>query len=465
MFGFLIKEQNKTVHNYLVNLVSVFCLLLPALYNGYPIVTSDSGSYISAGWILDVPIDRPITYSIFIRMASLSGFSLWGVLIAQSLILVYYLKRMSKHVLQEKYSDRLFLILVLLLTSFSSLGWVTSQIMPDIFTPILLLAVADYYLTPNNTLKQKTISFILLWIYIEQHNSNLLIELLFCTLVLVYCFFKKHQKLFQKTRFLFILTIFSFVSISFFNLWEGNSFRPSASSHVFMMSRMAENGILDQVLEEYCLTENYSICEYQGRLGNRQWDFMWDNENGHLQNAGGWQNVEKEYNKIIFKSLTKPRYLLLHIYEAAEASVRQMSQFTLSFMVQGEGSSPYNAIKNYLPREIKEYITSKQQCRELNEIKGFLNGVIYVFTTAILFLSMFNYNSTRDNSKGPTYNYFFVFVILTVSINAIVTASFSTVVDRLQARVFWLVPFACLLFLIKTFDYNSKDSSSIKHPS
>src|SRR3954469_25639022 len=73
-------------------------LAIPALYNSYPLVTSDSGAYIENGYKLQVPLDRPLAYSIFIRIASL-GITTWGIVLVQALILSLLLLVITRHLL------------------------------------------------------------------------------------------------------------------------------------------------------------------------------------------------------------------------------------------------------------------------------------------------------------------------------------------------------------------------------
>jgi hypothetical protein len=261
----------------LLYLLSALILLLPACYNGYPLVTPDSGAYVDSGWYFHMPLDRPLTYSIFVRIAS-AGVSLWGIVLLQTLILVYFLARISRKVLGDHYKHNLFLTIILLLGGFTSAGWTTSHVMPDIFTAILLLTVADFFLSPQLTAKNKAVYFFFLLFIIQQHNSNLLIMLVFCGIVGAYALFSRNKRYNKKTLLLFCATLCSFICLSFFNLWQGNRFRPSASTHLFLISRMAENGILDKFLAQYCPIEGYDICKYQGNTGERQWDFMWSDK-------------------------------------------------------------------------------------------------------------------------------------------------------------------------------------------
>ncbi len=77
-------------------LVSVILLIVPALINGYPLLYSDSATYIESGMGLFVPIDRPIFYGLFIRIASMS-YSLWFVVILQSLVIVALINRLLSY--------------------------------------------------------------------------------------------------------------------------------------------------------------------------------------------------------------------------------------------------------------------------------------------------------------------------------------------------------------------------------
>ena len=77
----LLRTDNVT----LVALLSVACLIWPALWNGYPIVFADTGTYLSqavhryAGW------DRPVFYSLFMLPLHLTV-TVWPVVVAQALV-------------------------------------------------------------------------------------------------------------------------------------------------------------------------------------------------------------------------------------------------------------------------------------------------------------------------------------------------------------------------------------------
>src|ERR1043165_3424953 len=83
-------------------LFGAFCLLIPALYNSFPLITADSGAYISNAYLLQVPLDRPIGYSVFVRITSL-GLSLWCVVLAQAALLSLLMLALTRHALGPNY--------------------------------------------------------------------------------------------------------------------------------------------------------------------------------------------------------------------------------------------------------------------------------------------------------------------------------------------------------------------------
>src|SRR4051794_17330328 len=52
-------------------------MLSPALWNGYPLVHSDTGTYVDSAFTGDVPSDRPVFYGLFLA-ATLVRLTPWG---------------------------------------------------------------------------------------------------------------------------------------------------------------------------------------------------------------------------------------------------------------------------------------------------------------------------------------------------------------------------------------------------
>ena len=112
-------------------------LSLAAIYNGYPLVYWDSGSYLRAliEWH-NLP-DRPVFYSVLLGLLHWR-WSLWPVVFGQSILTVFVIDRTLTG-LVPRCSATVSLSVLAILTGATSLPWFTGQIMPYLFAPIVVL--------------------------------------------------------------------------------------------------------------------------------------------------------------------------------------------------------------------------------------------------------------------------------------------------------------------------------------
>lgn len=113
-----------------------------ALANGYPLIFYDTGTYLRTGIELRFPTDRPVFYGLFLLPLHLR-LSLWPIVAAQALLVAFLLDRVLARWLPPAHaaSSRLRLALVALLAAGTSLPWFAGQVMPDLFAPLVVLAV------------------------------------------------------------------------------------------------------------------------------------------------------------------------------------------------------------------------------------------------------------------------------------------------------------------------------------
>ncbi|MCW3085012.1 MAG: hypothetical protein JWP12_2378 [Bacteroidetes bacterium] len=225
-----------------------------ALYNSFPFVTSDSGTYIASGFLGFVPYDRPIVYGLFIRFSSMAS-SLWFTIIFQAIILSFIvwqvINKFSIATLTnvEKFS------IVILISMLSSISWYASQIMPDIFTPVGILA---FLLLLFSTKNKFTFFFnsIILLLSCLVHNSNLVIFSMLTVGLILYGIFSKSFKQqllsFRRSAFVFMLVASAWIIAPGINYAVDGNYRLTGSPGVFLMAKNVENGIMDKYLARNC---------------------------------------------------------------------------------------------------------------------------------------------------------------------------------------------------------------------
>src|SRR6185436_8702691 len=195
-------------NKWLVCLSLILSSLSISIYNGYPILYSDTATYISSGFELEAPADRPIIYGLLIRLFSLNGLSLFFVPAFQAIIFLFVLYKLMELLFgNEKALRYLFFlsVLVLLLTGF---GWSINQLLPDIFTSVGFICLFCILMSRKDS-RQLIFLFILFFLSASSHISNLFVFLaltLFAFLTRRWLFVEANKLIF-KNKLLIILGI------------------------------------------------------------------------------------------------------------------------------------------------------------------------------------------------------------------------------------------------------------------
>ena len=129
------EKEELGVRRLFVGAVAACALVSIALYNGYPTVFSDTGGYLLTGkFLIALAPFRAPGYAIFTRLTSM-GISAWFTIIVQAAMVVYVLYETCDYLIEgdRKFADLYFLASVCVLTGLTSLPWLVSLLMPDVF--------------------------------------------------------------------------------------------------------------------------------------------------------------------------------------------------------------------------------------------------------------------------------------------------------------------------------------------
>lgn len=441
--------NKKRVIDGLVWVLAALLFMAPAFYNGYPLVFSDTGTYIASGFDGNIPVDRPIWYGWFIRIVGFK--SLWFVLFVQSMILAGILRDFTK-LLWEQMSHVGFLMLVGGLVAFTGVGWYTSQIMPDIFTAICLLLIPLLTLSGKISIRQLIFWSILFVFSMNVHFSNLFIVAL---ILLLFFGVSKVWRLSKRVRYwpvigLMVISIFTSLVTNY--VIDGK-WQLSKGGHVFLMGRMLDNGVLKSFLDDKCGEQTYVLCGVKDSLPKDSRAFLWDGNSPLAQN-GGWVDSKVEYNRILTGILTSPKHLGMFLYKSGTASMSQLFQNDIgsglaSKWYSSPSSPPYQQIKTHYGHEFKEYIQSRQNGNLWGQRLDFtflnhLNYLLLVLSSMVILSFWFVPSLGVLDSQKLAIG---LFLLLGILSNAVITASLANVYDRLQARVSWLLVFYALLLV------------------
>ena len=421
-------------------------LMLFALYGNYPLVSNDTGTYIDSAFTLMAPADRTITYGLFIRLTSL-GLSLWLTVFFQCLLLSWLLINFLKGRIPGIAKSHIaFLLAIVSLGTIC--GWYASQLMPDIFTSILCLTLLNFLFNDNS--KQERVAYIvIIFLAALMHNSHLIILTIFSLITLLLLLRK--AKYVNRSKFLAItsVSVLSWFSVSLLNYVQHKAFTPSRSTHVFLMGKLVESGVLKTYLDKACPIKPYKICAFKDSLPPVAWEFVWDAPSP-LQRTGGWDANRKEYNIIIKDIATRPKYIAFIGYKSLEATLRQLvlintdGSYDLPWVKFLEDTPPYENIKKYFPHELSEFRNSALNNKTFNlALHNAIFGLVFLLSS-LLVLFTWRYNNARSDFAA-----IYLVAILFIICNAFTVATFANVLTRLNSRLIWILPMLNIVFLYR----------------
>ena len=437
--------------------VSAMIMTLPAVSNGFPFVTWDSGTYLEAAIKLWLPYDRPIYYSIFAALCHWT-LSPWPIVVVQALVVAYVVRLVAISVF-EIGSHFFTLLVTLLLTFGATLPWFVGQITPDIFTSILFLAVTLVVFGWHRLREaERWFALGLIPVCVSFHNSNVIIAVGIVASISSLYLVGWRPGGFALKRSMQIVTALTLgvSALVATNLVARRSFVISPGASTFLFAKLLDDGPGFEVLEDECGTKNYSVCtqieslqEYRSKVEKNSDAplsdyFLWG---GPLEALGWFQRFEPEAKVLVRKAIQHA------LWTQMKWSVQNArAQFVR--VAPGDGLIPYAsdvqpsiAIRQVFSTGVySSYVTSQQNqgALDFKRINRVCFFALALAAAALLFCATVSWRTDR------LALYIAIFTVMFLITNAAVTGILSSVHDRYQSRVIWIVPLMAILTVMRT---------------
>jgi hypothetical protein len=448
-------------------------LLWPALWNGYPIVFADTGTYLSqaihryAGW------DRPVFYSLFMLPLH-ATVTVWPVIAAQALLASRVLWLVCR-VLLPGLSGAVFLAGAAVLAVTTWLPWIVSELMPDLFTPLLVLVLGLLALVPDWLARwERLVLAGLATFMIATQQSSLPLACALVVAELALGMVAKHRDAAacvpapfepfdspwrgdqgfqwrrpvpgrQTHRFPALVALvlppaLAVLALCTANLAAHGRFTISPFGNIFLLARVIYDGPGMATIRRDCATERWRLCPFADRFPATSDDFLWAPDSP-LYQAGGPKRVSEDAGAMIRTTLrTAPA---AELQAALANTLEQLSRFS-----SGDGLNPWPVQvtppieRDFPAREAAAYASALQQTGALAVPPALatLHRVVALAGVAgcLLLLPVALWR------RSPCA-WFLLVVLLTLPVSAAITGALSAPHDRYQARIMWLPPFIAVL--------------------
>ena len=417
-------------------------LIWPALWNGYPIVFADTGTYLSQAMHRYLGWDRPAFYSLFIFPQHLR-LTTWPVVGAQACLTVFVLDLTRRALGTPR---PWFMATALFLALATWLPWMVSELMPDLLTPLLVLLLSLLVFAPERfeTPERLAMTALTVFAIAAQTSSVLLSAVLLAVFLPARRFFRPARRGAKDRSGLapvaaLLLAIGALAAVNFAG--HGRA-AISPFGNVFLLARVIYDGPGMTVLRRDCPEAGWRLCPWLDRFPPTSDEFLWDSTSPIVL-AGGHKAVSADADAILLAAVrVEPLRLLRALGNNA---IEQLTRFD-----SGDGLEPWDRQVNRLidtefpARESAAFHAARQQRNELSvpEPLAILHRVAALAGIVAAALLLPVARRRRHRAAG-----FLAMALLTLPVSATITGGLSTPHDRYQSRIVWLPACVALLSL------------------
>ncbi len=434
--GMILTETG--VARWLAPLISVPCLVWPALWNGYPIVFADTGTYLSQAMHRYLGWDRPAFYSFFIWPLHL-GLTTWPVVLMQSCLTVLVLDQIRRAFgLPGCWLPGL----TLFLAATSWLPWIVSELMPDLFTPLLVLLLG-LLVAPGLRLRlrDRAVMTVLAAFMIATQQSSVLLALGLLVIVIPLRYLANRvwngpgggRDSWPVIVAPLLAPGLAIVALVLVNTVGFGRISVSPYGNVFVLARVIYDGPGMTVLRRDCPDRGWRLCHYLDAFPATADEFLWEASSPVIL-GGGHKAISADADAIIRAAIVaEPQRLLVATWDN---TMLQLTRFA-----SGDGLESWNRQvgswidQDFPAQERAAFHAARQQSDGLSVPSPL--AIVHRVTAlagiaaALLLLPL----AWRRRHVAA---WFLAVVLLALPLSAAITGGLSTPHDRYQSRIIWL---------------------------
>ena len=424
----------------LATLACIAILLAPAIWNGFALLQYDTGGYL-APWFDHLPaINRPVPYGLLLAAGRWPDF--WPVLVVQSALTVWVMALVLRaHGLGGR--PLLLTGMIAALSIFTTLPWLTSILLTDIFAGLAVLALYLLLMRDEALTRAERVGLIVLAAFsAATHNATLAVLLALLALAVLIRLVDRRRvplaRLGRGALALLLGVVIMFAS----NLLVTGKLGWSRGGYALSFGRMLEDGIVKKYLDAHCPDKTLRLCPYKDALPRDADDFLWGG--GVFDKLGRFAGMDDEMRRIALACLRD--YPGLQLKSALSETVTQLAMVDTGAGVVNSVWNTYETIENFVPAAVPAMKAARQQRVGLSFTA--INFVqVPIAWLAMLLLPVIAVVALRRTRYVDIGELAAAMTLATLA-NAGVFGTLATAHSRYGARVVWLAVFVVAVALV-----------------
>ncbi len=427
---------------------SVLVLMAPALWNGFPLLQWDTGGYLARSYEGILVPSRAVVYGLILRIGV--PLSFWPVLLLQAALTVWIVALMLR---AHGFGRRpLFLFGVIAALSIgTTLPWLTSILLTDIFCGLGVLALYLLVLRAETLARTERIGLVvLIAIAAATHSATFALLLALLMAAAVLRFFDTKLRLGQGVIALILGAVLVFAAdyaVARQLVWTPGG--PALS-----FGRMLQDGFVTKYLDTYCPDRRLTLCAYKDELPNDADVWFWGSP--LFDKLGRFAGLDDEMATIAWRALVA--YPGQQAQAALVATGRQLIAVHTGEGVLDSIWHTYRIIERYTPQLTDAMRAARQQDAGISfDALNTLHYPVALLSIALLPILIgmaWRQRLATDLGELATT------CALALLANAFICGALSNPHDRYGARVIWLAGFTAAIAMARVFESLRRDIPS-----
>jgi ABC-type multidrug transport system fused ATPase/permease subunit len=405
-------------------------LLLPALWNRFPILEYDTGGYLARWFEGYLVPSRSTTYG----MVLFAGWPLdfWPVVVLQAAAAVWVIGLMLRIYRSDPVPVALIAIVAALALT-TALPWLASELLTDIFAGA---AVLGFHALLRHGDRIGTIERLALIVFVafavSTHSGTYAVVLALALAALAVSLVS--NKLVPRrgvVRAAAALTLGAAMLVGT-NYAVGGRLAWTPGGYGLTFARMLEDGIVTRYLNDHCPDSRLRLCPYRQQLPLDADDFLWND--GVFDKLGRFAGLDDEMRRIVLESLRD--YPTMQIEAALRDTAHQLTAVATGYGVLTTIWHTYGIIERYTPSAVPAMRAARQQRGEIGFtlINDIDVPVAWLATALLPILAIYGLCNAEFADLGSLA----ATLTLALMANAVFCAVISHYQDRYGSRLAWI---------------------------
>src|SRR5215471_9205772 len=340
-------------------LAAILALLAPALWNGFPLLEYDTGGYLARWFEGYLVPSRSVVYGLFVTAGWPLDF--WPVIVLQAAATVWVLALVLR---SFGLGDRPWTLLGVIvgLSLATTLPWIASILLTDIFAGLAVLALHLLVMRPETLGRHERTALVLFVAFAgATHSATFLVLVGLAALAGLASLIDRRMVAPRAALRAMVTVVLAAAMLLAANFAVSKRLAWTPGGYGIVFGRMLQDGIVVRYLDAHCGERSFKLCPYRHALPKTADMFLWGPS--PFNQLGRFDGLGDEMRTIVLESLVE--YPGLQLETALEASAKQLVSVATGEGVLTTIFHTYGIMEHYTPSVVPAMRAARQQHGEL----------------------------------------------------------------------------------------------------